>query len=114
MEHLFKMAEGIVSTVLQGGPSSIAAVLLMVVFLILLISHYVIKMAVSAFKEQITLRDKQLKEKDDLLEERNKKIEALIERYAEAQAGTNDTLSRVEEVMQEINIRMRIAESNKG
>ena len=111
MEHAMPVVGGVVTAVLQGGPSSIAAILLLNIFIILLVSHYVIKLAVGSFKEQIKLRDEQLAEKDKLLEERNRRIESLIEKYAEAQAGTNDTLSRVEEVMQEINIRMRIAEA---
>lgn len=111
MDKALEMVGGIVSAVLQGGPSGIAAVLLLMLLLVLGISHYIIKLAVGSFKEQIKIRDEQLVAKDKLLEERNRRIETLIEKYAEGQAGTNDTLSRVEEVMQEINIRMRIAES---
>ena len=96
----------LLKTILDGGPAAIVAILLLDLVLIIIISHYIIKMVLRSARDQIEMRERMLKDKEGLLQESTRKLEDIIERYHNNQSRIADALTNTQSVLIEIKGRL--------
>ena len=104
----------LLKAILDGGPAAIASILLLDMLIIIVISHYVIKLVLRSAKDQVDVRERILKEKEILLEARTLKLEEIIDRYHNTQIRIVEALEHTQAVLSEIKTRIAyITEDDK-
>ena len=103
-----------VQQIVSGGPGAVAIILLLDMIAIGFISHYIIRLVLRAAKEQIDSRERLLVEKEALLKERTTRLEDLIEKYHQTQSQISNTMSRTENVLNEIRLRMMMITDHRS
>lgn len=103
----------LITAMLQGGHSSVVAILLLDLLIILVVVRFAFRYIIATTSSQV----KELKDiiiaKDRIIYEQSGKFEAVIEKYHTNQVATTEALRRMEHVIREIQLRLTLIVEDK-